>query len=115
MAFGDEIGFSMWNHNVKIQNLPECSHSDNNDFGHCKSICCYEKDYTTNNSLISNYVQNVFKKYKVIISFFDVLYLNNFVFDWNFISNKSLPNRYILFNVQNNLYINLVWIIKSNR
>ena len=70
MAFGDEISFSMWNHNMEVQDISDCHNSDDSDFDYCESICCYEKDYTTNNSLISNFNQNITKKYKAIISFF---------------------------------------------
>lgn len=114
MAFGDEISFSMWNHNMEVQDIPDCHHSDTNDFDECQSVCCYEKDYTTNNSLISNFSQNILKKYKTIISFFDIWVVDNLVFDWNFVWNISPPNYKILLLVQNKSYINLVWIVKSN-
>lgn len=114
MAFGDEISFSMWNHNMEVQNIPDCHHSDTNDFKDCESVCCYEKDYTTNTSLISNSSQNTNKKYKIIISFFDIWILDNLVFDWNFVWNTSPPNEELLSIISNNLYINLIWIVKSN-
>lgn len=116
MAFGDKISFSMWNHNMETQNIPDCHHDEENnnkDFGNCKSVCCYEKDYTTNNFLLSNTTQNIIKKFKILISFFDVWDLDNLVFDWNFVWNTSPPNEKILLK-QDNLYINLIWIIKSN-
>ncbi len=114
MAFGDEISFSMWNHNMEVQNIPDCHHSDTNDFDDCQSVCCYEKDYTTNNSLITNNIQNTFKKYKTIISFFEIWIIDNLVFDWNFVWNISPPNYKISLLLQNKSYINLIWIVKSN-
>lgn len=114
MAFGDEISFSMWNHNMEIQDIPDCHHSDNSDFDDCESVCCYDKDYTTNTSLISTSSQNIIKKYKAIISFFNIWVLDNLVFDWNFVWNTSPPNYKIPLVLQNNLYINLVWLVKSN-
>gem|GEM_PF-5061527 len=60
---------------MKIQDVPDCHHSDTNDtndIDDCKSICCYDKDYTTNNFLLFSSTQNTFKKFKTIISFFDI-------------------------------------------
>ena len=117
MAFGDKISSSMWNHNIKVQDVSDCHHDEedsNKDFGNCKSICCYEKDYTTNNFLLSNTTQNIIKKFKILISFFDIWDLDNLVFDWNFIWNTSPPNHEIISLFYNDLYISLVWIIKSN-
>jgi hypothetical protein len=64
--------------------------------------------------LISTSSQNIIKKYKATISFFDIWFLDNLVFDWNFVWNTSPPNYKIPLVVQNNLYINLVWLVKSN-
>lgn len=114
MAFGDEISFSMWNHNIEIQNIPDCHNSDTSDFDDCESICCYDRDYTTNNSLISNFSQNTIKKYKIIISFFDIWVIDSLVFDWNFIWDTSPPDPTISFKIQENIYIKLVWKTKSN-
>lgn len=119
MAFGDEISFSMWNHNMEIQNIPNCHHDDNNNnndnnFLNCESICCYEKDYTINNSLLSNSNQNSNKKNKIIISFFDIWIVENLVYDFKLIWNTSPPQLDIKFKIKNNLYISLLWIIKSN-
>lgn len=114
MAFGDKISFSMWNHNIEVQNIPDCHHSDTSDFDDCESICCYDRDYTTNNSLISNFSQNTIKKYKIIISFFDIWVIDSLVFDWNFIWDTSPPDPTISFKIQENIYIKLVWKTKSN-
>lgn len=114
MAFGDEISFSMWNHSMKLQDIPDCNHWNTNNFDDCESVCCYEKDYTTNSSLISNSNQNTNKKIKVIISFFDIWVITDLVFDWNFVWNTSPPNEEFLSIISNDSYINLVWIVKSN-
>jgi hypothetical protein len=57
---------------MEVQDIPDCHHSDNSDFDDCESVCCYDKDYTTNTSLISTSSQNIIKKYKATISFFDI-------------------------------------------
>lgn len=116
MAFSDSRIFSISNNNNNLSsNISDChKHNNDNDFRDCESICCYEKDYTTNNSLISNSNQNIVKKYRVVISFFDILGFDNLIFDWNFVWSTSPPNYKILSIIQKKSYINLVWIVKSN-
>lgn len=116
MAFSShEIVPSMWNHfilfNSSGEKLENC-HS--NSMSDCNSICCYDNNYSI---LIANTNENQTLKKKVDkikYSFLDISTSSNLVSQLKYLWNISPPIDYLYDIYKNNLYINLIWIVKSN-
>lgn len=116
MAFSsNEMVHSMWNHNFFITDSnKKIENCHTNSMEDCTSICCYDKD---NLNITANSISNksIKKKIdKIKSSYLDISLSSNLVSELKYLWNISPPIDYLYDIYKNNLYISLIWIVKSN-
>lgn len=114
MAFSsDEMMSSMWSHNSMVINNDEIIKNWKASTRDCTSICCYDTDYLNAGINVIN-TQNLKKKIdKIKHCYLDISIWSNPVSELKYLWNTSPPIYYLYNDDTNNLYVNLVWIIKS--